>query len=728
MHRISGLLWVWLLALAALSCTPEKDDANYDAPLKAVWQFHKDGDTTWLPAYVPGDVLTELVRNKIADNPAIRWNEEQIKSVGLSDWEYRTVFDVGPEILKQDVVQLSFEGLDTYADVYLNDSLILKADNMFHTWKVDCKRLLKPVGNNLRIYFQSIIAAEKERYGNVVADSTCKLFTPHPGYLSGGDGKHCLINAGIWKPIRLVAWSHAVITDLHLHPRYVSTKLAEYTADFSIVSDKEQVVTVELLLNNKLVHEAKTLVLRKGENNRLTEFTVAKPKLWWTNGLGRPYLYDVTFRLKQGDTLLHEIHQRLGIRSIELVPTKNASSGGFYCKLNGFPLFLKGADFVPPDMLYSRISADDYIRIVRAASDANMNILKIWKGGIYEDDELYDLCDENGILVWQDCPVNNAKIVDTTHCQNKLTIAMEHTLRLRNHACLIPAGFFREELTTKANSNAELNEIKYAQYLPEYNKANYKIPVNNDVQVYEEQVAQGELLKTIIENQRMQMPASMSVVYNTIDEYLPGQDNATFSYHDRWKPAHFAVRSAFSHFLVVPYLEGDKVNIYVVSDSHKDMDAILLARLIDFDGNDLFVKQIPVTIKANTSRIVLSVKEAELLKKAEKTSACLVVELNQPNFNLSHNILYFVEPKKLELARTQIDVTINETVKGYNLILRTKHLAKNVLLTTDSIKCLFSDNNFDLLPGQRTKIPVRYSGTSKQLMKDLKIRSLGDVK
>jgi beta-mannosidase len=257
---------------------------------------------------------------------------------------------------------------------------------------------------------------------------------------------------------------------------------------------------------------------------------------------------------------------------------------------------------------------------------------------------------------------------------------------------------------------------------------NFKLPVNKEVAKYLYQIAQAEILKKIIETKRRCIPDCMGLVYKQINAYSPEDKCSTVDYYGHWKPSQYAVQDAFSHFLVIPVIEKEYVNVYVASDALKNMDAILLAKLIDFNGKGLYVKQIPVRIDANTSKIILSMKLSELLKNADKSNCCLVVQLNQPNLTLSQNILYFTEPKKLLLSPANIDVNINEAIKGYNLIFRSSRLAKNVFLRTDSINCWFSDNNFDLLPGKRTKISVRYDGAKKQLMRDLKIRSLGDLK
>jgi beta-mannosidase len=198
-------------------------------------------------------------------------------------------------------------------------------------------------------------------------------------------------------------------------------------------------------------------------------------------------------------------------------------------------------------------------------------------------------------------------------------------------------------------------------------------------------------------------------------------------YYDRLKPAFYTVSDAFAHILVIPVRENGFVKIYAVSDAQKDMDATLLAKLIDFKGKSLYVKQIPVDLKANNSCLLLSVKESEILKQADKSQCCLIVQLNQPSLTLSQNILYFTEPKNLVLSKTKIITDISKTGKGFTLTLKSDMLAKNVCLETFARESYFSDNNFDLLPDKRLKLTVRYSGTKEEFIKDLKIRSLSDL-
>jgi len=241
-------------------------------------------------------------------------------------------------------------------------------------------------------------------------------------------------------------------------------------------------------------------------------------------------------------------------------------------------------------------------------------------------------------------------------------------------------------------------------------------------------LAQSEIMKNVIENNRLHMAQCMGSIFEQMNDNQSGMSISTVDSLGNWKPAQYAVKDAFSHILVVPVREKNVINIYAISDAIKNLDAILLVRLIDFNGNDKYVRQIPVEIEANASGVLMSLKEFEILKNISKSQCCLVVQLNQATKTISQNILYFTDLKNLQLTKSSISLDINEAVKGYNIILKSPVLVKNLFIQTLSKECLFSDNNFDLLPGRRTKVNVRYNGTKAQLLKDIHIRSLVDLK
>jgi len=785
--------------------------------LTSAWELREIGSSKWIPAHVPGAIVSDLQEIQKKGLKFVSPDQNLFRK----NWEYRTQFNVDQNILGQDVVQLSFRGLEPYSYVYLNDSLLLKADNIFRSWIVNCKSKLKAKDNRLLIVIQNVKRRKKHHYTHFGIGTGNSLLSSE----SATNNECSLCSPGIWRPVSLLAWSFAKIEDMNLHPDSISSKIAVYSANLSVTSVENQQVSFELLVNNKLETEPGTLTLKKGSNFYQFKFAIERPKFWWTNGLGDPYLYNITVRLKKGQTIIHELHQRLGVRTIELVDQVNPTDKKMYLKLNGIPLFLKGAAFVNSYKLIRNNLNDFYRQLIDNVRQSNFNTIRVLNKGIYEDNVFYDLCDENGILVWQDFMTNPIRIeMDSTYEQTFRQEAIELMKRLRNHPCLalwwgndspsiplsvpvqetlkptdkenhidrnkfyfnnllpdlvedygnaIPYQHFSTFKGAKSKAGIDLFDgtmfgniaMEYGipsygfripeQVFPDRNlsgKPDLKIsdtcpvvggsdvteeteslknyihknlgdPKDAETKAYYSRIAQAEVLKSAIESHRIRMPECMGTLYQQISGFTGVFSLSTIDSSGTWKPAQYAVKDAFSHLLVVPVIEKNVLNIYGVSDALKDLDAFLLVRLINFKGKDLFVKQVPVSLDANSSHLILSVGEAELLRNADRSECCLVVQLNQATKTLSQNLLYFTESKNLKLPKPAIEMDINETVKGYNIILRSAVLVKSVFLRTVSKRCWFSDNNIDLLPGKRTRINVRYDGTKDELNKDLRISS-----
>jgi beta-mannosidase len=411
------------------------------------WQFRKAGDTIWLPAKVPGCVHTDLLAsNKIID-PFYRKNEQSVKWIENADWEYSTRFNLSGEIASYPNIDLVFDGLDTYADVYLNDSLVLKADNMFLGWNVEAKKFLKKGVNTLRIYFHSAVKTgmaklKKVPYlimaANEIApeNERTNVFTRKAPFHYGWDWGPRLVTCGVWKPVKLVAWNEAKMNDLYTKPLNVSSEKATYNVSAAVESTGNLDAVLEVWVDFKKMASQK-VELQPGVHNTGIEFTIDKPELWWPNGLGSQKLYKVELRLVKGNKILQTMSHRLGVRTLKLSREKDTTGTSFTFKVNGVPVFMKGANYIPSDIFTTRNTIDNYKRVVQDAVDANMNMIRIWGGAIYEGDELYDLLDEKGILAWNDFMFAcNMQPDDSLHLQNIRKEAEYNVKRLRNHASI----------------------------------------------------------------------------------------------------------------------------------------------------------------------------------------------------------------------------------------------------------------------------------------------------
>jgi len=310
------------------------------------WKFRQENKNSWYPASVPGEVFTDLMANQLIEDPFYRDQERKVQWVADENWEYETRFKPGSAILEKKNMQLVFDGLDTYAEVFLNGKLILKADNMFRQWKVDVKDKLDPVTNTLRIRFYSaqkkVDSLAKADQPFVIPDHA-RAYARKAQFHFGWDWGPKLISAGIWKEIRLEAYD--------------------------------------------------------------------------TKPFERPYTAPV---------------------NVKLVQQPDAAGSSFYFTIDNKPVYMKGANYIPSDAFVTRMNKAEYRKILTLAKEANMNMIRVWGGGIYEHDDFYDLCDSLGLYVWQDFMFAGAMVPGDDHFFNNVREEVKYQVkRLRRHKSIV---------------------------------------------------------------------------------------------------------------------------------------------------------------------------------------------------------------------------------------------------------------------------------------------------
>ena len=421
--------------------------AKIKIPVQTGWQFREAGKGTWYSATVPGCVHTDLLNNKLIDDPFWRDNEQKQQWIGKTDWEYQTTFNVAPEMLKHQNIELVFEGLDTYANVFLNDTSLLNADNMFRTWRADGKRLFKPGLNTLRIRFRSPInevlpIMAKMKYELPAGNDQGEKTSPHTRkapYQFGWDWGPRFVTSGIWRPVYLEAWDKARVDDLHILPRQITADAANLTADIEVVASVNARATIIVdNLTDRSIAAKSEVTLTRGSNRLALDFVIPHPALWWPNGLGAHPLYTFKARLVMDGQLADQTTTRTGLRSVELRQERDQSGKSFTFVINGVPVFAKGGNWIPADSFPTRITKDKYRQLLESVRDTNMNMLRVWGGGIYERNDFYDRCDEMGILVWQDfmfgCSLYPG---DQAFLDNVRQEAIDNVKRLRNHPSIV---------------------------------------------------------------------------------------------------------------------------------------------------------------------------------------------------------------------------------------------------------------------------------------------------
>lgn len=399
------------------------------------WEFKKVEDTLWNPATVPGDVFSDLLDNNLIKHPFIGNNIDSLYWVSEVDWEYKTTFKLDEKILQKKHIELNFEGLDTYATVILNDNIILKSNNAFRGFKIDVKSILKLV-NEMKIIFKSTSKYEEVAKANSLYNlpEGNRIYTRKAQFQYGWDWGPKLNTAGIWKPLELIVWDDFKTENLYLNQITLTDSIAEMSLILETNSEENVAYDLELFINDTLTNQYRDFNL----NERDTfNFKIRNPKKWWPHNIGEPYLYNIKVLIKEGNTILDSISIKKGFRTIELVTEKDSIGESFYFKVNDIPVYVKGANYIPQNSMQNKVSDADYDNLLNDVADANMNMLRVWGGGIYENTIFYDLCDEKGILVWQDFMFACAMYPgDETFLENVKIEAEEQVKRLQNHASI----------------------------------------------------------------------------------------------------------------------------------------------------------------------------------------------------------------------------------------------------------------------------------------------------
>jgi beta-mannosidase len=849
MNLLKYLFLAGIILMNASCDIIEKGVSRIEMEIKSDWKFKQDGKDEWLPASVPGCVHTDLINNGKIEDPFYRDNERSLQWIEKENWIYKTSFNINDDILGKEKIEMVFEGLDTYAEVFLNDTLILKADNMFRTWTIDVSSTIKTQNSILIKFtnvfdesihkFESTPYPRKAFYNNDQAEIKVGLYNRKAQFHFGWDWGPRFVTAGIWRKIKIAAYDHYKLDGVQIIQNNVIEKQADLTAVFEILSEKEQLLDLKIKVEEADIEKETVKKVVKGFNKIEIPFSIENPQLWWTNGLGEPYLYEIVLEAENESGNLERKLVRTGIRSLEIMNDADQYGKSLYVKLNGVPVFIKGTNYIPQDNFQSRVTADKYEFLIKSSVEANMNMLRVWGGGIYEEDIFYDLCDQNGILVWQDFIFACAMYPGDEDFLNSVRHeVIDNVRRIRNHASLAlycgnnenEVGWhewgWQENLTerqkeqylqdyknlfhkTIPNAISEYDTTRYyhpsspnagfggrslsegdahywgvwhgkdpferfednvARFMSEYGFQSYpelnavekftlpedryatsevmkshqrcmkdeggdkeygnrlietymgmyfKKPKDFESYLYLSQILQAYGIEMALNIHRRNMPYCMGTLYWQLNDCWPVASWSSIDYYGNWKALHYKAKQAFEEIVVLPKLNGDSLEVYIVSDKREKFDAELKAESMDFHGNLLDNASYQLSIEELTSKKYAEMAIEDILKGKSKQEALIKFAVIRNGDILAEKIFYLVSPKDLKLLRSEIAADI----EGNKVSLISDVLAKDVFLSFPGISGkIFSDNYFDLLPGQEKTITIE---TEDHINKnDLRIISL----
>ena len=828
------------LACSLATCIASLTASAYEKPqvctLHTNWTFCQVGDTLWSDAKVPGTVHQDLLNHNRIPNPFYGMNEEAVQWVENEDWMYRTSFVVDEQQLSRDAAVLEMDGLDTYADVFLNGALILRSDNMFVGHKIEVKPVLRKGVNQLLVRFRSPVKEVLPQLqtngfdypaSNDHSPWRTSVYTRKAPYSYGWDWGIRLATCGIWRPVRLVFSDVARIEDYYVCQEAVTQAKADVDNRLEINNVTSSTVSALLKVDyhysdSDTKEIRKQIELRPGANTLSLPVSIKNPHLWMPNGWGEPSLYKFTASLSVDGVEIAKQERNVGLRTVRVVMDDDEHGKSFYFVVNGKPMFAKGANFIPDDALLPNVTQERYKRIFEDVKAANMNMLRVWGGGIYEDDEFYDEADRNGILIWQDFMFACSSYPHDPLFVGRVESEAEYNIkRLRGHASLamwcgnneiyeamrywgwqrkysaeafaeMERGYnvlFRELLpqmverldgtrfymhsspyeanwgrpnswktgdshnwgTWHGRKPFESFDTDVPRFMSEYGfqafpemktictfaeekdfelespvmnahqKADignalikqtmglyYMVPERFEDLVYVGLVLQGQGIRHGIEAHRRNRPYCMGSLFWQLNDSWPVVSWSGIDYYGNWKALMYQSKRAFAPILINAIKEGDDLCVYLVSDELQDHDGVRLdVELMDFDGKAHGKWTQSGMLAANSSVLFMKKPADELQGKLSAATSLLHFTLKDKNgVTLADDVFYFAYPKDQKLPEANIETSVRRRGDAIEMTLKTDKLARDIFVEVPVQGVRFTDNFFDLLPGQRKKITI----------------------
>lgn len=857
---------IYAFFILFVSCTKHtSEQMNNSIVLSENWTFQMEGDNKIFEAHVPGSVQLDLFNNKKVPQPFYRTNEKKYQWIDEENWIYYNTFQIDTVQLDHSKIFLNFKGLDTYAEVRLNGSVILESDNFFRSYRIDVKKLLRDGSNYLEIKLLSPIkigleklkengyllpAVNDQSEVGGLGDKKVSVFTRKAPYHYGWDWGPRFVTMGIWRPVEIDFVNNAELIDVYYQQKSVSAERANILTRVNIATydyGDYQINVIDEETGKKLSSQSVTADIGEKEVN--LSLSIDDPVLWWPNGYGSQHQYRFRINLLKNNKVIDSKVTKAGLRDIQLIREEDNHGKSFYFRVNGVPVFAKGANYIPNDNFLSRVSDKKYQYILKSAAAANMNMIRVWGGGIYENDVFYDLCDEYGLLVWQDfmyaCSMYPG---DDKFLENARLEAIENVSRLRNHASIAlwcgnneidaawcewkencgwgwkekynqnqrkeiwkaydtlfhkilpevireynpeadfwpssPLADWGKPASYESNSGdmhywgvwhggepfeqfekviprfmseygfqsfPEFNTIKEFtlpgdwdiqsevmlahqrspignQKIKDYMKLYYRVPDDFKDFLYVGQVLQAYGITKAIDAHRINKPVCMGSLYWQLNDCWPGASWSSIDYYGNWKALHYRVKDAFKPTHTAFLQKGNEVDVYIVNDNKDIREGILELRILDFYGKNLYQNQQNILFDFDSSALVMNLNLNEMPEKIDMTKSFIVAELYSNNKLIDKANHFLVLPKELNLPKSNIKYNLKEKSGRYVLELSSDRLEKDVGIFLREINAQFSNNYFDINPGEKMELIISDITADRKITEEnIEIKTLNNI-
>jgi beta-mannosidase len=433
---LRSLVLFSMFSISLYSCHKEERGSYVKIEIASGWELQSGDDSIHIDATVPGTIAGDLYKSEEIESPYIADNINTLDWIDRKEWIYSVVFDVPREIIRMDSVSLNFSGLKGLAEIVLNDTVLGTVNSYFDKKAWVCKKLLKVRGNKLSIKFRSVEKLKEEGLIEACYPVVSQGTSVSPRFLSGG----------ISDAVQLEAWSGARIRDVFVYTDSLDHSHAILKVKADVEAIRKGNYEHDIYINSQKVDQTQALTLKPGIQPYAVAVTIPNPEIWWCNGMGKPAIYELTVVLKKGKIKIDQQKTTFGIRKIELSDRIDSVTNAKHFRLNGQPVFIKGANYLPVNLFQLEPDPANYERIISKAAAAHINMLRVWGGGVYEKSLFYDLCDKYGIMVWQDITIPD---IDKTSNNLRVTTSLaDELVRLRNHPCMALFYIGREQVNT----------------------------------------------------------------------------------------------------------------------------------------------------------------------------------------------------------------------------------------------------------------------------------------